>query len=336
MVFSNYQNEVIRNLETDGENYITGLLAEDAEENLQLEFKTKKEPNKLKLHIDDKQNLGKALSGFSNAEGGIVIWGIATKKENGIDKADKPRPIADIDHAFEVFRNQCATSLQPENQAIKFLRIKCSDDTFKGYIAIAVPKGQVRPYMSKAPDHSKYFRRTSIGFQPLEHYEIADLFLSNTNAVLELGWDVSLASQSHEAVSFTFELFVRNIGAVPATEPYFILNNSELKLPLSGYGVKEIKGTNNVIFKASTLEQVFPEETYVLLRLPIHLELASLQSVYWGQYYSPTTPKERQFVDVDLVGKVGCLNGTVSSVEIPLSASDVGERCSQVLRSQST
>ena len=335
MIFSSYVEEVWKNLELNGEIYITKLLADSAEENLQLEFKTKKDPSEIKLHKDDKQNLGKTLSGFSNAEGGIAIWGIATEKnEIGTDKAVQPRPIADIDNALEVFRNQCATSLQPENQNIKFICIKCGEDQSKGYIAIAIPKGPMRPYMSKAPDHSKYFRRTSIGFQPLEHYEIADLFLSNTNAVLELGWDVSLASQSHEAVSFTFELFVRNIGSVPATEPYFILDNSELKLPLDGYRIKEIKGTNNVIFKASTLEQVFPEETYVLLRLPIHLELSSLRSIYWGQYFSPTTPKERQFVDVDLFGKVGCLNGTASSVDILVSTSNVGERCSQLLRSQ--
>ena len=132
MIFSTYLEEVIGKLESEGENFINRLRADSTEENLQLEFKTKKSPAELELHKEDKQNLGKALSGFSNAEGGIVIWGVGTKKENGIDKANQLRPISNIENSFEVFRNQCATSLQPENPDLKFLLVRCGDDNTKG------------------------------------------------------------------------------------------------------------------------------------------------------------------------------------------------------------
>ena len=328
MIFSGYVEEIVRNLQVNGESYIEKLRTDAAEENLQLEFKTKKEPNEIKLHKDDKQNLGKTLSGFSNAEGGIVIWGIATEKnENGTDKAVQLRPIADIENALEIFRNQCATSLQPENRNIKFISVKCRGDQNKGYIAIAIPKGTMRPYMSKAPDHSKYFRRTSVGFQPLEHYEIADMFLSNNNAVLELGWDVTYSGLFGTIANYNFELFVKNIGAVPATEPYFILDDAELKFGRSGLGIKIIKGSNNIICKTGSLEQVFPEETFVIQRVPFHREQSPLGHMFWGQFTYLNAVQRDIVQDLRLRGKVGCLNGITVDVESIVLASEIKRRC---------
>jgi len=48
------------------------------EEHLQLEFKTTKGPGM--TSPDDRRNFAKALSGFANSSGGILIWGIVAKK----------------------------------------------------------------------------------------------------------------------------------------------------------------------------------------------------------------------------------------------------------------
>ena len=64
------------------------------EENLQLEFKTIKNPNL--TNNDDKKNFAKALSGFANSSGGILIWGIETNKKDGIDCASEISEIQKI------------------------------------------------------------------------------------------------------------------------------------------------------------------------------------------------------------------------------------------------
>jgi hypothetical protein len=49
-------------------------------EDLHLDFKQLQRPFE---HRDDKRNLAKALSGFANSDGGIIIWGIDAREKNG-------------------------------------------------------------------------------------------------------------------------------------------------------------------------------------------------------------------------------------------------------------
>ena len=56
------------------------------EENLRLDFKL--QSNSEFTNKDDIRNFAKALSGFANSNGGIIIWGInARKNAEGIDCA---------------------------------------------------------------------------------------------------------------------------------------------------------------------------------------------------------------------------------------------------------
>jgi len=48
-------------------------------EDVHLDFKTKSRSDKEKLSDDDRKNLGKSISSFSNTAGGILFWGISTK-----------------------------------------------------------------------------------------------------------------------------------------------------------------------------------------------------------------------------------------------------------------
>jgi len=67
-------------IQTRGYAALRDLLG-NAEESQSLEFKTKADPTSGKFGKDDKENLGKSLSGLSNAVGGLLIWGIDTKKD---------------------------------------------------------------------------------------------------------------------------------------------------------------------------------------------------------------------------------------------------------------
>ena len=54
-------------------------------ESFELEFKTKEDDRSPSLSKGDKQKIGKELSGFSNADGGVLIYGIATRTKNRND-----------------------------------------------------------------------------------------------------------------------------------------------------------------------------------------------------------------------------------------------------------
>jgi predicted HTH transcriptional regulator len=58
------------------------------QEDLRLEFKSVNKPDL--SHPDDRRNFARALSGFANTSGGIVVWGISAKKNSDeIDCAQK-------------------------------------------------------------------------------------------------------------------------------------------------------------------------------------------------------------------------------------------------------
>ncbi|MBW9235526.1 ATP-binding protein, partial [Leptospira santarosai] len=64
------------------------MIDEQQEENLFLDFKLKTDATSSNLSKDDKKNYAKALSGFSNTSGGIIIWGVDCRKnEEGVDGA---------------------------------------------------------------------------------------------------------------------------------------------------------------------------------------------------------------------------------------------------------
>ena len=328
MTFSSYQSEIFNNLETEGEKYIAKLLASSAEENLQLEFKTKKEPNKLELHTNDKQNLGKTLSGFSNAEGGVVIWGIATKKNNGIDKADNPRPIADIDNSFEKFRNQCATTLQPENQGTKFLKIRCSNDPSKGYVVIAVPKGQVRPHMSKAPDHCKYFRRTLSGFDPMQHYEVVDMMRAEVEPDIVLAWTVIHQNTMTNNTIFSIRLLQHNVGRVSATRPYTIFENWPTNFRSNSIWQGNLKIDPPEIGQRAVIpsfdhEVLVPGEIREYLRLTFQTKGSYEGPFFWGENYLGTDLIQ----DIELKALVGAVNGTARNIVFNLTVTELRTKC---------
>ncbi|MCF7753206.1 ATP-binding protein [Paenibacillus xylanexedens] len=65
------------------------------EETLFLDFKAKTDPRTVGLKKEDKRVYAKALSGFSNSSGGVIVWGIDARKDGntGPDIAREEKPI---------------------------------------------------------------------------------------------------------------------------------------------------------------------------------------------------------------------------------------------------
>jgi len=81
--------ELFKRLEAGGLAALERLPAEEEPESLFLDYKRSAtaagDPG---LHRNDRENLSKALSGFANSEGGLLIWGVDSRREAG----DSVRP----------------------------------------------------------------------------------------------------------------------------------------------------------------------------------------------------------------------------------------------------
>ena len=72
------------------------LITRDAPETLYLDFKAKSDPSDgTGLDRPDRENLAKALSGFANAAGGVLLWGVAEHRE-GTARRLHPEPIVGL------------------------------------------------------------------------------------------------------------------------------------------------------------------------------------------------------------------------------------------------
>ena len=62
-------------LRAGGEAAVEGLVDDGMHETVELEFKRKSDRSHGQYNDDDKKNLAKELSAFSNSMGGLLVWG---------------------------------------------------------------------------------------------------------------------------------------------------------------------------------------------------------------------------------------------------------------------
>ena len=72
--------ELFEELVQEGEKGIDKLLLERRQESVDLEFKEKTDASNGEPGRDDRRNLAKILSAFSNSMGGLVVWGVKQGK----------------------------------------------------------------------------------------------------------------------------------------------------------------------------------------------------------------------------------------------------------------
>ncbi len=122
-------------------------LIEDREsEGLYLECKTAGGSRTTK---DIKRQLGQAVSGFCNTQGGLIIYGISTTKQapTGLDVLTQLEPIGNIGPFEQQIRRAIPTVATPPilTAQTKILRQKKTDT--RGIVVIHIPKRLGDPVM---------------------------------------------------------------------------------------------------------------------------------------------------------------------------------------------
>jgi hypothetical protein len=199
---------------------IMRMVDEHQDEHLHLEFKT---IQKTDMGRDDRKNLAKALSGFGNSSGGLIIWGINAKEgENGVDCAQYLELIEDIDLFLSKLNEHTGVAVDPivdgvEHKAIKF-------DTGKGICITIVPEAITGPHMAKLGE-DRYYKRSGDSFYKMEHYDISDMFGRRRVPKLEVYYSVSISDEHGFAgklqdFRFTINIGVKNIGKGTSSSTY--------------------------------------------------------------------------------------------------------------------
>jgi len=174
---------------------------------------------------NDQRNLAIALSGFANAEGGFLIWGIGTARRNGVEAASEALPIADVGTFVGRLNEFSGTLTSPRVEGVRHKKIECDADA--GFAVSLIPPSDGGPHMAKA-GFSQYFRRHADRFLVMEHYELADMFGRRPRARLTVEWSFEGTGLAANERYARVRVSLKNVGRAPADAPFLsILTDTE-------------------------------------------------------------------------------------------------------------
>lgn len=202
-----------------GEDAIDEFIDNYTYENLFLDFKNvaTKGTDK-KIHQNDRKNYAKAISGFGNSEGGILIWGVECK-----DIPTEKRPI-DQPNKFASYLESITSNstMPPHNDVINKVFLSKSDEE-KGYVVSYIPQSTNLPHLVLI-EKNYYYVRVGSSFEQAAHGVLAGMFgrQPQPKVSLNYSYDCFLDNNPKEFI-LKFKVTLINIGRTLAKLLYFSL-----------------------------------------------------------------------------------------------------------------
>jgi len=218
-------------------------LIDDGEtEGLHLECKA---PTTPRLTKDLRVHLGKAISGFANTAGGVVVWGLSTTKHShsGLDVITQIEPLGNAAR----FEQQVARSvptlatppvLKTETKVVK----RRSSDT-RGVVLLAIPQTEGDPVQS-TEDNLFYFR-SGDEFSIAPYDMIKRLFSATASPDLRPVFVGDLVEEDDDGF-FRIPIVVTNRSSAIAehVKVSVVIENADACRSIDAGGFSDISGVN--------------------------------------------------------------------------------------------
>ncbi|RJR31500.1 MAG: ATP-binding protein [Desulfobacteraceae bacterium] len=214
--------EIFDRILKHGEDAINEFIAMRENESLFLDFKLSSDNGSgTSLHQNDRNHLARAISGFGNSEGGVLIWGVDCRK--GKDQADVAQCksyIVDPRRFCSWLENAVSGLTMPPHTQVENKPIFLRDDTSKGFAVTYVPKSDYAPHQVIASGKGQYhyYIRAGSTFSPTPHSVLAGMF-------------------GRRPQPSVFHLFALGYPQIIGTEPLSIKLELGLQVTNSGPGV---------------------------------------------------------------------------------------------------
>jgi hypothetical protein len=158
----------------------------------------------------------KAIGGFANNEGGVVIWGVIAKKDpsTGIDAAYALERVPNCDMLKSTLTEHARFATDPPLQGIEIVSIPEGNG---GFVVCFVPEGSQKPYRSEKSERRFYLRIGDESKEPTVGL-LRQLFYPKHTPRLRLEirgkpfvYEIGLAGRPYDFKE-GYELKVRNVG----------------------------------------------------------------------------------------------------------------------------
>jgi hypothetical protein len=197
---------------------INSMVASGQEEHVHLDFKTINRPDL--GHADDKKTLAKALSGFLNSAGGLIVWGVVARKNAaGVDCASGTQEIIPLPQFLSRLNQLTGDAVSPITDGVRHKAVYTGADS--GYAVTLVPESDSGPHMAKLGE-DRYYKRSGDSFYKMEHFDLEDMFGRRKRPKLKL--TTRLAGRGPNT---TIVIGIENAGRGTAKAPYLAYNITE-------------------------------------------------------------------------------------------------------------
>lgn len=166
-------NPVEQLFESIDKTTIHRFVAERRQEDICLDFKTIQHADDLVK--EDRKCFARAVAGFANSSGGVIVWGVDARKHEGVDAASALCPTRNVRSKLSAFESLTGQATIPEVSAVRHNLVYEDEVTDTGYIVTLVPESDRGPHMAKLGEHA-YYKRSGDSFYKMEHFDIADMF----------------------------------------------------------------------------------------------------------------------------------------------------------------
>lgn len=221
-------------------------------ERLHIDYKEKSNRNQPGLEDADRKNLAKAISGFANSSGGVLVWGIQ-------DKTLSPKPITDVQLFVSAVLELAPQVTDPVVENIDGDWIQCDASTGKaGFGLIMIPESLLPPHrviLSSQGIKNNYYIRTGSSFVEASHTQLEDMFGRRPQPKLVLYTKVTQYGSRFGAMSnVQVVLGIENKGRGTAKAPFLSAKINE-PYRINEYGIDGNRNFGLAIVRSSSGSQ---------------------------------------------------------------------------------
>jgi hypothetical protein len=193
--------------------YVDDKLINKTIEDTWLECKRKTHPDRGNLDEGDKANFAKAISGFANSSGGVLIFGLVAQKGiDGLDLIQAMEPIQGLKLFESELREKESRIIERAVSGIEYKKFYTEESRDEGMLVVFIPESNNPPHRNMIDKH--FYLRAGGNFHPMDLPQIESMVLKNIRPELEIDFlvftDVDIRSSDDKRFHMLFKL--TNIG----------------------------------------------------------------------------------------------------------------------------
>lgn len=224
--------ELFHRIETQGAAYVATLVDAQKSEELFLDYKkisTKVSDRALSNH--DRDNFKKALSGFANSEGGVILWGLDTEKVDGVESLKSPEGYPDVTRFVSLLEDAVSGCTVPPVPGVRSIAVPLGEGSTKGFVATLIPVSLIAPHQT-SDDSRAYYMRAGSSFKHVPHGVLAGMFGRRPSPEVSIHQLVTEAYSAfvhgHRKILIALRLELSNASSVVARNAYVSWQAREL------------------------------------------------------------------------------------------------------------